>query len=331
MKPARLFLPLFLLVLPSTLVLGQAPAAAAAASQGSASIETQIISYRALADIANQLATQIKADNGTCKPSNATYLLADSSTAFEMDADTSFEAEADALITEYRGNAAFHPFTFADNGQTAAAIATAIKSSATYTNWNFQPTTQSFVTLLTVSLNAESLKLATAQSPGDRPAAQVDVEKTIKNVLDAQHNAGAAQRKEVDPQFDDFRKTLTATSIDGTMFTSIVKGRALHKSLGTNFCSLTFSLDAAGGDSKVTHVALYELFFPTPAPSYNGGAAVSYQLSDQNGAFVDGNMLLKTYKFTKLKSSKLASSDRSATSLCTAVGGTNPPCAAAIK
>jgi len=44
---------------------------------------------------------------------------------------------------------------------------------------------------------------------------------------------------------------------------------------------------------------------PTPSPSYNGGAAVSFLLTDPVGNFQDGDILHYMYDFSKWKSRKV--------------------------
>ena len=75
-------------------------------------------------------------------------------------------------------------------------------------------------------------------------------------------------------------------------------------SLGAAGLLLTVSIDAAGGDTKITHWFLVDLFVPTPNPSYSGGAIVSFLLADQAGNFLDADMFHGMFTFSKWKSPK---------------------------
>jgi hypothetical protein len=83
---------------------------------------------------------------------------------------------------------------------------------------------------------------------------------------------------------------------------TIIKGKTL---LNSPYSLLTISVDAAGGDTKVTHFFWRELIMPTPSPSYNGGAVVPFLLTDQAGKVQDADMLPYMYDFSKWKSPKV--------------------------
>lgn len=101
------------------------------------------------------------------------------------------------------------------------------------------------------------------------------------------------------------RTSLTATSPDGTVLATIIKGETLLSPSGASYSILTVSMDAAGGDTKVTHFFWRELFWPTPNPSYNGGAVVFFLLADQNGKVQDGYLFHFMYGFSKFKTKKI--------------------------
>lgn len=58
------------------------------------------------------------------------------------------------------------------------------------------------------------------------------------------------------------------------------------------------------GDTEITHFFWRELIMPTPSPSYNGGAVVSFLPTDQTGKFLAGNRFSQMYGFSKWKSPK---------------------------
>jgi hypothetical protein len=59
---------------------------------------------------------------------------------------------------------------------------------------------------------------------------------------------------DVDKEFSGLRTALAGTSADGTVLATIIKGKALLNSIP--YSLLTISLDAAGGDTKITHFLL---------------------------------------------------------------------------
>jgi len=120
--------------------------------------------------------------------------------------------------------------------------------------------------------------------------------------------ADPQKRAEIDKEFSAFRTSLTSTTSDGTLLATIVRGKALADSLGKNYFMISVSLDAAGGDTRIAHWFLRELFWPTPTPSYNGGAVVSYMLTDTAGTFQVGDVMRYMYGFSKWKAPKVPKS-----------------------
>ena len=288
---------------------------APAASQGAASIETQIIAYRALGKLAENLAARIATN--VCKapvcPASAkkAILLADQAGLAELQSYTYFEQTVGLLEQQYAAlTPGLHPRALGDTTLGLGSLLGSIRSSAVYTNQNFQPAAQSFVTLLSVDLQHSGMVLRTSALPGDQAAAQVYVQRALDLVFNAQKQIDAKTRAAVDAQFTAFLTSLGAVNADGTLLVSTIKGRALAASLGQDYNVLAVSVDAAGGDTKVTHYGLYEILFPTPEPAYNGGAAVSFTLADRAGNLLDGDMLAGMYRFTKLKSPPLRGAEK---------------------
>jgi hypothetical protein len=294
------------------------------ASQGSATIENEIIAYNVLGTKAGQIADRVAA---ICKPLACTnVLLTDTNSQSEIITAKGFEVTAKALGDAYEGvePAGERAEALSDFLSAAGPLLTAIRSSATYSNQTFQPTTQSIITLLTSALHAKGIALWVSTAPGDIQAGLENVKGALGTITrkrnDAYTKAGAIGSEEqkkaalsvlddIDKEFSAFRTSLAASSPDGTILATIVKGETLEASLNKTGLLLTVSVDAAGGDTKTTHFFWQELFWPTPSPSYNGGAIVSFLLTDQNGAFRDADMFHAMYSFSKWKSPKYTNDD----------------------
>ena len=319
------------------------------ASQGSATIENQMIAYEVLRQMAGQIAERVKA-NCNC----STVLLPDPNSQSEIITAKAFDVSARALVDAYgavagKGAPPIRVEVFAPTLSDAAALLTAIKSSAAYSNQNFQPTTQSMITLLSIALNAGKVAVRTTNLPGDLDAGVKAVQDKIGEIEKAQKDAkGRIQQKQdqedqkdaerqknskdkdketkdkeetahkaaladiaadkaaladLDKEFSGLRTALGGTSADGTVLATIIKGKTLLNS--APYSLLTVSVDAAGGDTKITHFFWQELIMPTPSPSYNGGAVVSFLLTDLAGKFQDGDIFHYTYDFSKWKSPKV--------------------------
>ena len=288
------------------------------ATQGTATIENQLITYEVLRQMSDQIATGVSENAHSC--TNATpgnVLLYDPSAIAEITMYKSFLLSADALTVAYGGKleGEIQAFAFSDAASAVASLLTAIKNSATYTNQTFQPTTQSMTTLLTMSLKAKNYFLRTASLPGDLDSASEFIQGKLNEISLARRNADDKTKTKLDPEFSALRTALSSTSPDGTLLVTVIKGRALFSSLigqtskgndtSRNYCVLTVSVDAAGGDTRIKHWFWQELIMPTPKPSYNGGAVVSYVLADKAGSVLDAGMLHYMYDFSKWKGVKL--------------------------
>jgi len=310
---------------------GSQPSAASgpSASQGSATIENQIIAYDVLRQMAVQIAERVKK---TCNCDRV--LLPDPNSQSEIITAKAFDVSVKALVDAYNrlggGGAPSISAAAVPGLSDIASLLTAIKSSATYSNQNFQPTTQSMVTLLSIALRAKdandkSVAVRTTNLPGNLDGGVTEVQTEIGNIQDAQKRAKArvqiepkekdkdgkdkdpadvAALADLDKEFSAFRTALGGTSPDGTILATIIKGKTLLKPDSAPFSVLTVSVDAAGGDTKVTHFFWQELIMPTPSPSYTGGAVVSFLLTDQNSNFQDGGMIPFMYGWSKWKSPK---------------------------
>lgn len=318
------------------------------ASQGTATIENQLIAYEVLRQMAGQIAERVKAK---CKCS--TVLLPDPNSQSEIITAKAFDVSAKALVDAYgalgQGAPPIQAEAFAPTLSDVAALLTAIKSSAAYSNQNFQPTSQSMITLLSIALNGQGVAVRTANLPGDldvgvknvqdkigeiekaqkdakgrihqkqdqedqkeaeREKNSKDKDKETKDREEAVHKAALADiaadkaaLADLDKEFSGLRTALAGTSADGTVLAMIIKGKVLLSS--KPYSLLTVSIDGAGGDTKVTHFFWRELIMPTPTPSYNGGAVVSFLLTDQNANFQDGDVLHYMYGWSKYDNRKM--------------------------
>jgi hypothetical protein len=293
--------------------------ASAGPSQGSATIENQMITYEVLRQMASQIAGRVSLK---CKPSNcSSVLLTDPNAQSEIITANGFEVSAKALADAYDSvESSLARAEAAPTLSDIAALLTAIKSTAVYSNQTFQPTTQSMITLLSKGLHTTPIALWTSSAPGNLDGGLGNVKAKLNDVAQKKKDAYARAQREpdkdkkvaalaalgdIDKEFSAFRTSLTATSPDGTILATIVRGETLKVSLGKNGLLLTVSVDAAGGDTKTTHFFWRELFWPTPSPSYNGGAVVSFLLTDQAGMFLDADMFRAMYDFSKWKSPKV--------------------------
>jgi hypothetical protein len=282
-----------------------------------------MIAYEVLRQMAGQIAdeiaaTQTKKPQQFCTTSNpGAVLLADPSALFQIAAYKSFKSSAKALKDAYTAGGAgggVNAEAFADVSSSVASLLGAIKNTATYTNQNFQPTTQSMTNLLSLALQKNNLALRTVAIPGDIEVAADTVQGELNEISRARAATNEDTRKKLDPEFTALRTALVGATSDGTLLATIIKGRALLTSLkgagnedavDVGFCILSVSVDGAGGDTRTTHWWLQELIMPTPRPSYNGGAVVSFTFTDKAGTLLAGDMFHYMYGFSKWNNPKV--------------------------
>lgn len=289
--------------------------AQSSASQGSATIENQIIAYEILRQMSVQITNKVTPVicSGGCDKAPGEVLYADPNALVELLSYRAFDIGATQLKKAY-GNIAkaqpgeLQPRAVFDYLSAAGTLISAIRATATYSNQNFQPTTQSMITLLTKTLKSKNIALRTTSLPGNLDSAAEAVRQQIEAIGVAQAEADPTKRAEIDKEFSSFRTLLGSTTADGTLLATVIRGKALADSLGKSYFILSVSLDAAGGDTRTAHWFLRELFWPTAAPSYNGGAVVSYMLTDTAGTFRDGEVLRSMYGFSKWKAPKVPKS-----------------------
>src|SRR5215469_4833828 len=148
-----------------------------AASQGSATIENQMIAYDVLRQIADQMAERV-AQN--CKCTNV--LFNDPNAQSQIITAKAFDVSAQALINAYKALGPKVEALATPSLSDIAALLGAIKSSATYSNQNFQPTPQSMITLLSIALNKKNIALRTSILPGDLDAGAKGVQDKLNEI-----------------------------------------------------------------------------------------------------------------------------------------------------
>ena len=197
---------------------GNSPASsqpsAPSATQGSATIENQMIAYEVLRGMAYQIAarTSKQVCNPSCeKAKRGEVLLADPTAIAEIVSTEAFNSSAAALCAAYQAPppspcedlapATARAQAFSDTTTAVAGLLTAIRSTATYSNQNFQPTPQSMVNLLSRAMNDTDIDLRTSALPGDLDRAMKDVQGTITIIAKAQRASPAGIRSDVDKEF----------------------------------------------------------------------------------------------------------------------------------
>ncbi len=290
---------------------------------GNAGIETEMLSYEAMNTIAHEIATRIRsAGAGTC---GNKALSQDANTISQLTAFGAFDGTTSRLLSAYNhvGRGFVSGGAPSDALTEATGIMTAIRSTAVYTSQTFQPTAASMSNMLTAQLGRLSppVALYSTAFPGDLLAAADYVNKKLADIDDAQSKiADATQRKDLDTTYSALKTQLASASADGTMMSTVIKGRALVAGLQSPYCVLSYSLDGAGGETRVAHPFLWEVFFPSPSPSYSGGAVVSFVLSTSDGKVLAGDSLRYMFGFSKLKGCKLTAASN--------FDRKNDPCAA---
>ena len=283
----------------------QAPASG---SSGNASIETEMLSYEAMNTIAREIASRIGKTSADC---GQKALAQDASTIAQLTAYGAFDGTTSRLLSAYK-----HVFAGMVSGGAASdaltevtGVLTAIRSTAAYTSQTFQPTAASMSNMLTAQLGSlpQPVALYSTASPGDLLGASVDVNKRLADIDEAQSQVtDPTKRKDLDTAYGALKTQLAAASADGTMMATIIKGRALAAALQPKYCVLNYSVEGAGGETRVAHPFLWEVFLPSPRPSYSGGAIVSFVYSTRNGTVLSGDSLRYFYGFSKLNGCKLS-------------------------
>ena len=280
----------------------------AAGASGNAAIETEMLSYEAMNTIAHEVASRIgKARQSGC---GEKVLIQDSSTISQITAFESFDVTTGRLLNSYKRTGAgfVSGGTVTDTLSQVTGILTAIRSTAAYTSQTFQPSVASMSNLMATELGklTPSYSAYSTTNPGDLLAASEAISDRMSDLDNAQATVtDAAKRKDLDAQYTALKTQLAAASADGTMLATIIKGQALVMALSGGYCVLSYSVDGAGGESRVAHPFFWEVFLPSPRPSYSGGAVVSFLYLTRDGKFLAGGDLRYMFGFSKLRGCKL--------------------------
>jgi hypothetical protein len=304
-------------------------------------IQSQMIAYEAVARIANQIVNDtvhaICKETGTdpcVSVTNNKILLADPATISSIAAYHSFATIADQLIFGYQqaqrgpvggGHGFAAPL---DVATSVMGILAAIRSTTEYSGQTFQANKAALVVELMRDFqldipgwtNNPKFDLLTSDVSGLNEAARGVVNKKLSDIYSARGDVDPDHQKsayfaQIDKNFTDLLASLQSDNGNGgTLLTSIIAGKALVDSLtqrsdaGTKdkYHILSVDIAAAGGGSRTRHIFWVEVFYTTPAPSYNGGAVISFRLMNREGKFLEGRTLRYMYDYSKWAGEKVS-------------------------
>jgi hypothetical protein len=266
-----------------------------------------MLSYDAMNVIAHEIAARIKA--ASTDACSQRILIQDANTLAQLTAYLAFDSTAKRLLSQYqhvgRGfSAGGAPTSMLSE---AASIMSAIRSSASYTSQTFQPTAASMDNILEAQLGKLSFSVHSTSNPGSLLDASQAINNQLAEIDAAQAKiSDPSQRKDIDSAYTVLKTQLSAASPDGTLLATIIKGGALKIAMSDKYCSLSYSVDGAGGDTRISHPFLWEVLLPSPQPSYSGGAIVSFVYRTSDGNYLAGDSLRYFYGFSKLDGRKLS-------------------------
>ena len=262
---------------------------------------------------------------------SSTLTLQTAASSFTITSDHLAKAYTEVCVSPAPFSPALAPLPTGLAGSDIANLLGAIKSSATVTNQTFQPTSASLVNLFTASLTNRKIIPHSSANPGNLGDATVEVSKALASIdkartdcraiiaqqskadpdpggklpaaerdklikaRDAKAAADQDQLKALDTEYAAFRTLLMSQTADGTMMATVIKGTALKRALAGSYWIFAPSFDGGGGDTRTRHWFLIDLIYPTWDVSYNGGAIISYTLTDSSGNPTDAAM----YRYMK--------------------------------
>jgi hypothetical protein len=125
-------------------------------------------------------------------------------------------------------------------------------------------------------------------------------------------DASASQDKQgVQPDKAPAPADSSSKSSSSSVLGNIIQGRRLRSQLGSGTHILILEATTAGGSYKTLHNFWVELVYTTPAPSYNGGAVVTYMLINSSSSVVEASDVRRVmFRYGKFKKSeKVATAD----------------------
>ena len=313
---------------------GSASASPAAAPSGAGAVESAIISYQATRQVAVQLASRF------CKftPYSGKYLLGTPANLSALQSARAFDEAVKQLSDQYklldrqpigggRGGPSLSLAITAGASAALTAITGAvndIKTQTTQTASTFTPVDQVLFSELEQAMDGASdgkCSLVTTAYPKMIATAASDADAELDDLLQTQdkvridrHDDTATaysadkELQGLDAQLALLEQTLgnETANVNGS---NILVGKALTKALGLNYHVVTLSNAAAGGGTRVTTIFLWNVLFPAPRPSYNGGSAVAYTLRQDDGKYESADMVYFVYGYTKWDQQKMPSSE----------------------
>ena len=208
------------------------------------------------------------------------------------------------------------------------AVANAIKASTSTTSSTFTPIDQAFIFDLEAGTTTRIVSMPLApdlKTGGELIADELSrVYKARKEAADALIKANPSKPgkdsydpspalKDLDSQFSALQSSLASSSASPA--SPVLQGAGLLAAVGViqpavgettpayadtaQYRVLSFASDAAGGGTRTNQIFLISYFLPWPHPSYNGGAVISFKLTDQNGAFLAGGTLDYLFDYTR--------------------------------
>jgi hypothetical protein len=315
---------------------GQTTSASSASSSTAASspasgmsMESQAISYQAISDIAGEIAARSAATiaqdpSSGCKSKK--ILLLDPNSVAQINAHSAFTSEIAAITDEFDAIAGVKPhpvprFAFPDTTNAVVGALTAIKASQEHAE--FTSTADQIALTAQLLRQLQGYELVTAAVPSLEGNGMKGLNDLIQKAYESREKVSAATQKlapfkAVDKQFSDLLASLYASSNGAPFLSAVLGGQSILRSLdadassveentGTKcgqFHTLTLQIDAAGGGTRQNHIFWVDLF-RSLAPSYNGGAVVTYVLATRDGKFLDGDVLRRVYNYSKWNADKV--------------------------
>ncbi len=310
-----------------------APPAGGGGGGSNIAIESEMIAYEAIHDLAIEISSRVRP---MCTAGKNQVLLALPPNVTAIGTYQAFEAAAESLAGQYQGVSTINAMVVgaapgptdwisAIGGFIASAKTTTTMSSATFT-----PTDQALYADLERELHngcsagdctkarkiSNSCTLWATVYPGQVAAAYgAKIIPLVQQIT--QQRGNALQRlaaanpqtpnykaesdpaiQKLDTQFAALQSAITDTSSSSGL-PNVLLGAALTVTLGDQYHVLSVTDDAAGGGSRANVYFLINLFIPAPHPSYNGGAVVSYSLHDDSGAYEDADTLRLVFGYGK--------------------------------
>ncbi len=301
------------------------------AAGGSLSVESEAIAYEALSQLSHQVNNEI---GSTCQKQNV--LLATPANLTDISSYIAFKTAVAGLTKAYQDYKSsvsspenvFHADDAVSTISGLASALVALKASSTQASSTFTQVDQALISDLQRDLRVSSCNLVASPSPGKIATVFEVLDAPMQALYKARQDAFAAaaaaksskakatkdddkdpRLTSLDAQLATLEKSLTDTS-GSSVLPNVLAGAALLAALQPNgnndkYDVLTLVTDAIGGGSLANQYFLVNLLFPSPRPSYNGGAVISYTLTNQDGGVLAANTLRFVFNYTKLHGPKL--------------------------